>query len=218
MEYNTIYIVGGNLLARIINRRAFDSSKNFKVLGDFRDIYSCLDAMELKSANIVIIESDLADFQEIESIKIFNEKYPSTKILVKTNQKNLKKVLLTLSSGVSGYITDNNTDICNVTEIIHKGGFWLDINIAKNIFASISDFNLMTYEKSKENKRLKNSLTQRELEVLKLITEGKTNSQIAREIIVSTNTAKAHVGSILTKLSVTDRVQAAVIAIKANLF
>ena len=69
-----------------------------------------------------------------------------------------------------------------------------------------------------ENKNLKNSLTARELEVLRLLIDGKTNSQIAQEIIVSINTAKAHVGSILTKLSVNDRVQAAVKAVRANMF
>ena len=61
------------------------------------------------------------------------------------------------------------------------------------------------------------NLTERELEVLKLMIDGKTNSQIAQEIIVSINTAKAHVGNILTKMHVTDRVQAAVKAIQYDL-
>ena len=69
-----------------------------------------------------------------------------------------------------------------------------------------------------ENKNITNTLTAREMEVLKLLIDGKTNSQIAQEIIVSINTAKAHVGSILTKLSVSDRVQAAVKAVRANMF
>ena len=85
-------------------------------------------------------------------------------------------------------------------------------------FASIPAPNIKDLENLYENKRLKNSLTERELEVLKLLIDGKTNAQIAKEIIVSTNTAKAHVGNILTKLSVTDRVQAAVKAVRANLF
>ena len=78
--------------------------------------------------------------------------------------------------------------------------------------------NIDDLENLYENKQLKNILTARELEVLKLLIDGKTNSQIAREIIVSTNTAKAHVGSILTKMHVTDRVQAAVKAVRANMF
>ena len=78
--------------------------------------------------------------------------------------------------------------------------------------------NMNDLENLYENRKIKNNLTAREMQVLRLLIDGKTNSQIAQEIIVSTNTAKAHVGSILTKLSVKDRVQAAVIAVKANLF
>ena len=161
---------------------------------------------------------NLFDLNEIEAIKTLKEEFPLVKIIVKSLQKNKDKILLTLSCGVCGYIADNSIDVRKVADIIIKGGFWLDSFVAKYIFSSLSDFSIKTNEKLRENKRLKSSLTQRELEVLKLITEGKTNSQIAREIIVSTNTAKAHVGSILTKLSVRDRVQAAIKAVKANLF
>ena len=214
----TIYIVGSYLLARIINKRHFDSCKNYKVIGDFRDIYSCMEAMKNTRADIILFETDLFDLNEIEAIKALKEEFPLVKIIVKSLQKNKDKILLTLSCGVCGYIADNSIDVRKVADIIIKGGFWLDSFVAKYIFSSLSDFSIKTNEKLRENKRLKSSLTQRELEVLKLITEGKTNSQIAREIIVSTNTAKAHVGSILTKLSVRDRVQAAVKAVKANLF
>ena len=55
------------------------------------------------------------------------------------------------------------------------------------------------------------------MQVLKLLAQGKSNTEIAKEIIVSANTAKAHVGNILNKMHVTDRVQAAVIAVKAHL-
>ena len=94
----------------------------------------------------------------------------------------------------------------------------MDLEVANSAFSSIPIPDTKDLENLYENRKLKNSLTARELQVLKLLIDGKTNSQIAREIIVSTNTAKAHVGSILTKLSVTDRVQAAVKAVRANLF
>ena len=60
-------------------------------------------------------------------------------------------------------------------------------------------------------------LTSRELEVLSLIVEGKSNPQIAKELYVSTNTIKSHVNGILNKLSVNDRVQAAVFAVRNQL-
>ena len=67
------------------------------------------------------------------------------------------------------------------------------------------------------NYETKAKLTERENEVLKLLVQGKSNTQIAQELIVSVHTAKAHVCSILQKLCVDDRVQAAVKAIKEGL-
>lgn len=63
----------------------------------------------------------------------------------------------------------------------------------------------------------KKPLTEREFQVLKLVTLGKTNPEIARELIVSVHTAKAHVCSILQKMSVDDRLQAAVKAVRSGL-
>ena len=62
-----------------------------------------------------------------------------------------------------------------------------------------------------------NKLTEREIEVLRLLVKGKSNTEIAKELIVSVHTAKAHVCSILQKLCVDDRVQAAVKAVKEHL-
>lgn len=67
------------------------------------------------------------------------------------------------------------------------------------------------------NQDVKARLTERESEVLKLLVQGKSNTQIAQELIVSVHTAKAHVCSILQKLCVDDRVQAAVKAIKEGI-
>ena len=68
-----------------------------------------------------------------------------------------------------------------------------------------------------KNISIETNLTEREYEVLKKIVEGKTNTEIAQDMCISTHTAKAHVGNILSKLSVTDRVEAAVKAIRAKI-
>ena len=91
---------------------------------------------------------------------------------------------------------------------------WLDSQIAK-IALSMFQRQGKFYQNSK-NKNLSH-LTEREYEVLKLLVLGKSNTEIADELIVSVHTAKAHVCNILQKLCVDDRVQAAVKAIKENI-
>ena len=98
-----------------------------------------------------------------------------------------------------------------------NGEFLMDSEIATKAFSQIPMGDVKDLNNLSDSNELLEILTQRELQVLRLLVAGKTNSEIADEIIVSTNTAKAHVGNILMKLSVKDRVQAAVKAVRANI-
>ena len=156
----------------------------------------------------------------IELTRIIKEKYPSTKVIIVTSYKSEEIILASFICGAVGYVAKNNfnNELKDIIKMVMNGEFHLDLEIAKMAFSSLPTPNVSNLDNLYENKKLKNVLTQRELEVLKLLTDGKTNQEIAKEIIISTNTAKAHVGSILTKLNVADRVQAAVKAVRAKLF
>ena len=220
MKPISIYVVDDYLLTRIAHRRYFENDKEFQLLGDFSSAEACLEKIKEIPSDIVLMDIELPKMNGIEATKFIKEKYPKTKVIILTSYKNEQRVLASLACGACGYLLKNNceADLKKVIKMVMKSEFWMDMEIAKLAFSSIPTPNIKDLENLYENKNLKNSLTARELEVLKLLTDGKTNSQIAEEIIVSTNTAKAHVGSILTKLSVTDRVQAAVKAVRANLF
>ena len=75
----------------------------------------------------------------------------------------------------------------------------------------------LTAVKCSDNQSYKHMFTKRELEVLKLLTAGKSNTEIAKELIVSVHTVKAHVCSILQKMSVNYRVKAAIKAVKEGI-
>ncbi len=220
MKTITLYIVDDYLLTRIAHKRYFENDDNYKILGDFQCAEDCLEEMKKNQADIILMDIELPEMNGIEATKIIKEKYPKTKVIMFTSYENEERVLASLACGACGYIlkNTNESDLKKIIKMVSAGEFWMDLEIAKMAFASIPAPNIKDLENLYENKRLKNSLTERELEVLKLLIDGKTNAQIAKEIIVSTNTAKAHVGNILTKLSVTDRVQAAVKAVRANLF
>ena len=216
----TLYIVDDYLLTRIAHKRYFQNDKNFKVLGVFKTASECIEQLKREPSDIVLSDIELSDINGIEFTKIIKECFPKTKVIIVTSTKTEQSILASLACGAVGYVLKNNfnKELKNVINMVMKGEFKLDLEIAKMAFSTLPNPNVKDLENLYEDKKLKNSLTQRELEVLKLLTDGKTNSQIAKEIIVSTNTAKAHVGSILTKLSVKDRVQAAVKAVRANLF
>lgn len=216
----TLYVVDDYLLTRISHRRNFANDKEIIFLEDFSNAEDCIKKMKERPADIILMDIELPKMNGIEATKIIKEKYPKTKVIIYTSFKNDQRILASLACGACGYVLKNNQsiDLKNIIKMVARGEFWMDLEIAKLAFSIMPTPNVNDLENLYESKNIKNSLTARELEVLKLLIDGKTNSQIAQEIIVSINTAKAHVGSILTKLSVTDRVQAAVKAVRANMF
>ena len=220
MNAISIYIVDDYLLTRIANKRCFLHDNNFIVEGDFSNARDCIKALEKKEVDVVLMDIELPGINGIEATKIIKEKFPKIKVIILTSFKDVQRVLASLACGACGYIMKNNSgmDLKNIIKMVMKGEFWMDYDVAKPAFSSIPCPDIQNFDIVSESERLKNSLTNRELQVLKLLIDGKTNSQIAKEIIISTNTAKAHVGNILTKLSAKDRVQAAVKAVRANIF
>jgi DNA-binding NarL/FixJ family response regulator len=218
MKQTTLFLVDDYLLTRVSNKRQLSFDSKYKILGDFKNANECFEALEYTIPDIIIMDLDLADINGIEASRIIREKYPRIKIIILTSHEEDIKVLASLSCGACAYIIKGKTDIKKVIDIVASGGFWIDIELGCRAFSKIRVPDVKNLDNLYKYDELKNILTQRELEVLKLLIEGKTNSQIAKEIIVSNNTAKAHVGSILSKLGVKDRVQAAVMAVRANLF
>lgn len=215
-----LYVVDDYLLTRIAHRKRFSKDKDIKFLEDFGCAEDCIKRMKKNPPDVVLMDIELPKMNGLEATKLIKENFPKTKVIIYTSYKSDQRILAAFACGACGYVLKNNPSF-NLKDVIKatvEDGFYLDLEMAKLTFSTIPTPNINDLENLYENKNLKNNLTARELEVLKLLIDGKTNSQIAQEIIVSINTAKAHVGSILTKLSVTDRVQAAVKAVRANMF
>ena len=102
-----------------------------------------------------------------------------------------------------------------VIQNVAMGGCWLDPNIANYVLNTLPVPDKIDFSLSPSSQKV--ILTERETEVLRLLVKGKSNTEIAKDLIVSVHTAKAHVCSILQKLCVDDRVQAAVKAVREHL-
>ena len=138
-----------------------------------------------------------------------------TKIVILTSHNDEQEVLNSLKAGANAYCSKeiNPKRLIQVVQSVLDGAAWFD--------PSISHVVLEAATKSQETATVKPEkdygLTSRETEILKLITDGYSNIEIAKELFVSINTTKAHVASILQKLEVDDRLQAALKALKEKL-
>jgi len=216
----SIYIVEDYFLTRVSYRRTLEQAEDFEIMGDFESAEECLEAMEKKPADIVLMDLGLPFMNGIEATKIISGKYPQTKVIILTSHETDDEVLACLSSGACGYaLKDLDFDtLKKVIRVVNFGAMWFDPQIAAVTKTVFPKPNSTDFDNLYNKNDIKKVLTEREFEVLRLISEGKSNVEIAQIMMVSTNTAKAHVGNILNKLSVSDRVQAAVLAVKANLF
>ena len=220
MEKIKIYIVEDYFLTRVSYRHTLGKTEDFELLGDFESAEECLEAMKENPADVVLMDLGLPYMNGIEATRIISSEYPNTKVIILTSHETDEEVLACTASGASGYVLKDLEvePLRKVIRAVNFGALWFDPQIADVTKSVIPKPNSTDFDNLYDTSYIKSILTVRELETLKLVSEGKSNVEIAEIMMVSKNTAKAHVGSILSKLSVTDRVQAAVMAVKANLF
>lgn len=207
-------IVEDYSLTRIALKYALNLYEDIDIVADFEDAESCLDFLINNKVDMVIMDLGLPNMDGLEATKIIKEKFPETKVIIVTSHETDEEVLTALVSGANAYTLKDVefSDLYKVIKLVIKGGIWLDpriVQIAIKVFKQ--------QQNQPQEKNLELNLTDREKEVLKLLSEGLSNTQIAEKLVISSHTAKVHVSNILNKLAVTDRVQAAVKAYQYNL-
>ena len=208
----SVYIVEDYLLTRITYKKAFKDYPNINIISDFEIAEDCIEALEKQPVDVILMDLGLPYMTGIEATKIIHSKYPDIKIIILTSHENDNEVLSSLASGANAYaLKDIDTQkLYNLICTVNEGSIWIDPRITKVVQKTF-------YKAEPISEKEDFNLTSREKEVLDLLVQGLSNTEIADRLIVSPCTAKAHVRSILTKLSVTDRVQAAVKATKYDL-
>lgn len=222
METNkniSVYIVEDYLLIRKSLVHVLNKIDNIEVLGDFESAEQFFDAFHDKQSNIVIMDLGLPGVNGLDATMKIKQKYPDTKVIILTSHEREDEVLAALAIGANAYCyKDIEPDSwATLLNDVNNGVLWLHPRISSVVNKALpqplsTDFENL-YAKSSNNL----TLTDREKETLELVVQGKTNTEIAELLHISSHTAKAHVGSLLSKLAVTDRVQAAVKAVRTRL-
>lgn len=215
----SVYIVEDYLLIRKSLIHVINKSEELEILGDFETAEDFIDQFKNKKSDIVLMDLGLPGMNGLKATQLVKEMSPETKIIILTSHENEDEVIAALASGASAYCL-KDADYFAITSIIkdvNKGVVWLHPQISEVVNTFIPKPNSTDFDNLYKKGDFKLNLTEREKEVLKLIVEGYTNTQIAKKMSISTHTAKAHVGNILAKLDVTDRVQAAVKAVRTKI-
>ncbi|MGP4039485.1 response regulator [Gracilibacillus sp. D59] len=160
--------------------------------------------------DVILMDLVMDGMDGIEATRQIINKWPEAKILIVTSFIDDDKVYPALEAGATSYLlkTSKAYVIAKAIRDTYAGESVLEKEVTAKMMAKFSGRN---------SKNLHDSLTNREMEILLLIAQGKTNQEIADELFIALKTTKVHVSNILSKLEVQDRTQAAVYAYQNGL-
>ena len=220
----SVLIIEDHALTRFGLRTAFESAEIFDRILEAQNAKNGIELIEKNPVDIVIMDLGLPDMNGIEATKLIKDKYSNIKVVILSSHEQEEDVIKSLRAGASAYCTKDVAPekLIDIAQSVLKGAAWFDPKVADYVLKAATGTPSLPEqtepEADKEN--LPDSqinLTAREKQVLALISEGYSNSEIAKKLEVSVNTTKTHVCNILQKLSVNDRTQAAIKAIKYNI-
>ncbi|MCB0490890.1 MAG: response regulator transcription factor [Cyclobacteriaceae bacterium] len=175
-----------------------DSSQKFTVVNGYSNCEDAIKHLHSDKPDIVLMDVELpGGMNGIKGTKIIKEKSPNSDIIMVTVYEDSEMVYEALKSGASGYITKsaNYMELLSALDEITRGGAPMSSKIARMV---IDNFHLNP----------NTPLTKRETEILQLISEGKTYTQISEELFISKETSKTHIKNIYSKLQVRSKSEA----------
>jgi len=219
-----VLLIEDHTMTRMGLQVVLGKSEEIELVGEAEDGISGVKQAQECLPDLILMDIGLPEIDGIEATRRIKALNLPSKILMFTSRDSEADVFEALSAGADGYIMKgaNPEQMIAAIKAVFDGNAWLDQAIAKMVLGAVSRpviANSTPEITSNETAKFIKSvgLTERELEVLKLIVEGLTNPQIADRLFIAKATAKAHVHSILQKLCVGNRNQATVTAMKEKI-
>ncbi|OGI06955.1 MAG: hypothetical protein A3I68_07525 [Candidatus Melainabacteria bacterium RIFCSPLOWO2_02_FULL_35_15] len=230
-----LMLVEDHVLARIGLKVSLEKYPNLEIIAETASGKEAIELANTKKPDLIIMDIGLIELDGIEATKKIKEANPNIKVIMLTSHESEREIIASLASGADGYCLKDTApeQLYTAIQSVYEGNAWLSSHVAEKVLRNFygkeisqikqSDFakGLTAVDEKKTTQSTSQipivPLSDRELEVLKLIVDGKSNQEIGEKLFVTLATVKTHVRSILNKLSVDDRTQAAVKAMREGL-
>ncbi len=202
-----ILLVDDHEMVRIGVAAYLQIQPDMEVIGEAVNGQDAVEKALALRPDIILMDMVMPVMNGAEATKLIIEQWPEAKIMIVTSFLDDDKVYPALEAGALSYIlkTSNAKRIADAIRETLKGQTVLEPEVTTK---------MMQRMRSGNDTQLHDSLTERELEILLLLTEGKSNLMIADELFIAVKTVKTHVSNLLSKLEVQDRTQAVIYAFK----
>lgn len=184
---------------------------DIQVVAEAEDGVDCLEKLKTCTPDVLLLDINMPRKNGLEVLQTLKSSKSKVKVLVLTVHNEVEYLMKAVDIGVDGYILKDSesAELKKAIFSIVEGENYIQPSL-------IPSLNSKMIEKNRDEGKIE-SLTKRELEVLKLLAVGMYNKEVAEKLNISERTVKNHVSNIFKKIEVTDRTQAAVFAIRNNL-
>jgi NarL family two-component system response regulator LiaR len=206
-----VLVVDDHAIVRKGIRALLDTEQGIDVAGEARNGWEAVIETENLKPHVILMDLEMPEMDGIEAIRRITEKQPGVRILVLTSFATDDKVFPAVKAGALGYLLKDSgpDELIAAIRQVHQGESSLHPTIARKLLEEIS--------RPTDRKPTTEPLTERELDVLRLVAQGMSNREIADELVISEGTVRTHVSNILGKLHLASRTQATLYALREGI-
>ncbi len=208
----SIVIADDHSMVREGIKQILELDGDIVVNGEAGDGKQCIDLLDKVSTDVLLLDINMPNMNGLKVLQHLREKKKNIKVLILTIHNEVEYLVRAVEIGVDGYVLkDSDSSVLKkAIYSLYRGETFIQPELTPMLKERLE-------EKNSLSSSYDDSLTRREIEVLKLLAEGLFNKEIAYTLDISEKTVKNHVSNIFKKINVSDRTQAAVYAIKNNL-
>ncbi|HTU85927.1 MAG TPA: response regulator transcription factor [Solirubrobacteraceae bacterium] len=210
-----ILVVDDHAVVREGLRAFLALQDGFEIVGEAADGEEALEQAAALDPDVILMDLVMPNRDGVSAMRELRDRNAHSRVIVLTSFLDDDRLLPALEAGAAGYLLKNSqpAELARAVRAAHAGEAIIDPTAAARLVSALSNADHARHPATSAF----DQLTKRERDVLELIANGRSNKRIALELGISEKTVKAHVGRVLAKLGVSDRTQAAVLAVQGGL-
>jgi DNA-binding NarL/FixJ family response regulator len=204
-----ILVVDDHPIVRDGLAAVLSTQPDFEVVGEAASGPETIRHVTSLNPDVILLDLEMPDMDGVETLQHLREINPAVRVIVFTAFDTDERIVKAVQAGAQGYLLKGvpRDDIFNAIRVVHAGGALLQPVVASKLLRQVS----------RDQQPEPDALTERELDVLRLMAQGQMNKQIAAALVISERTVKFHVSAILSKLGAGNRTEAVTLAAQQGL-